>query len=316
MPITGACIYAARNSRQRAIAYRVNGQLIGYEDKEKREKFKGDKKKIIYVIKPVIGSGSQRVVGPSSLNGAPGTTWDPANPLVELPGKLTKEDMLDASGKVKMRADSSAVFKYSGDLLKKAYPATECRGFANVHDDFDDGGGIGESLNNFMEEVRELADHCTNLDYFAYAGHGNGPSLPSAGLKIGTRLYNEFVTCLKSMLRPDGRVIFYACSTGLPGGMAPDLSTKLPGITVFGHNCAGHGMTNPEKVRCFCGQRVVFETAMGKEVYSRWTRLIKNPSEDIWLRYPWMSLEEIVAEVDRKIPRPDRSGILGFAPHD
>jgi hypothetical protein len=84
--------------------------------------------------------------------------------------------------------------------------------------------------------------------------------------------------------------------------MAADLSRRLPGITVFGHNCSGHGMTNPEKVRCFCGQRVVFATAMGKEVYTRWVKLIKDPAEDIWLRYPWMSIEEIIEEVNRKVP--------------
>jgi hypothetical protein len=302
MSVTGACVYAGRNSRLRAIAYRINGQLIGYEVKELRQKYPADKKKVIYHIKPLTGAGDQKVLGPSSLNGAPAATWDPTKPAVELPGKLTKEDVRDGAGNLKMRADSSAVFKYASDLLKKAYPATECRSFANVHDDFDDSGTIGESLNNFMEEVKELADRHTNLDYFAYSGHGNGPGLPSAGLKMGTRQYDTFVDCLKSMLRADGRVIFYACSMGLPGGMAADLSRRLPGVTVFGHNCSGHGMTNPEKVRCFCGQRVVFATAMGKDVYTRWVKLIKDPAEDIWLRYPWMSIEEIIEEVNRKVP--------------
>ncbi|MBL8230541.1 MAG: hypothetical protein JNL98_18770 [Bryobacterales bacterium] len=289
--------------------------MIGYEDKEKRKGIKGEKKKLSYLIKPMVGTGEFRVIGPNRFKGVV-DAWDPANPVMLLPGKLSKEDVVDGSGKLKMRADSSAVFKYAGDLLKKAYPATECRSFANVHDDFDDGGNLTDSLNNFMEEVTELADHCTNLDYFAYSGHGNGPELPSAGLKINTKRYEEFVECLRSMLRPDARVIFYACSTGLPGGMAPDLSKRLPGITVYGHNCAGHGMTNPEKVRCVGGQREVFQTIMGPEQFSRWSRLIKMPSEDIWLRYPWMTIDEIRAEVDRKIPRPDRSGILGFAPSD
>jgi hypothetical protein len=54
-------------------------------------------------------------------------------------------------------------------------------------------------------------------------------------------------------------------------------------------------MTNPEKARSIYGNHETFEQLL-KEDYPKWKRYLKN-GNDIWRRYPWMSIPRIGAEV-------------------
>lgn len=294
MSLQGACVFAGNNARQRGIAYRVNGQLIGYESA--RTAIKGKPDRMLFTITPLLGGPVIVMQGPSKIRNTPVTAWEPKDGIAPLPGKLAKEDMVDGGGNLKMRADSSAVFRVAAQGLKQLYPGTVVEEFSNVHDDKAEGGTKVDSLENFMEALEDCAA-TTGHDFFAYSGHGNGRSLPSAGLEMKSKEYRKFVEQLKLMLKPGATVIFYACCTGVEGGMAQSLSADLPGVTVWGHMSAGHGMTNPQKARCLNGRHEKLIDLLGQPHYDKWVKCIKDAASDIWRRYPWMTIEQIRAEV-------------------
>jgi len=304
MSITGACVFAGNNSRWKGNSYRLNGQLIGFEKlgakfEPVRAAIKNHPDKMRYTIKPINGTAEFDVVGPTAkkIGTTPVDTWDNVDLTKLGPGKMAWEYRIDAGGGFVTKFDSTAVFEATGKGLKDYYPGTKAYEFANVHDDAAEGGSQADSLRNFMDEMRKLSG---NLDFFAYAGHGCGSGLPSACLYKKSEEYTEFIDILRRVLRPEGTIIFYACSTGVANGFASKVSTDLPSITVFGHQSAGHGQTNPEKARFYNGRRETFQELLGED-YARWTIHIKSGS-DIWRRYPWMEVEELKQELRTNVP--------------
>lgn len=301
MGIVGACIFAGNNTKWRANAYRVNGQLIGYEKLDAnllptRAKVPGRKDLTGYTIKPLDPSKPElQVVSlvPDKIGAVPVDTWTPGNVTVPMPGKMVFEFKVTADGAYVTKRDSTAVFEVAGKGLKSGYPGTQALEFANVHDDAVDGGDKSDSRRNFMEQMGKLN---SNLDFFAYAGHGNGRSLGSACLSLKDAEYQKFIDILVRVLRPNGTIIFYACLTGVPSGFAEAVSRRLPNVTVFAHLTKGHGQTNPEKVRIRNGARDTFADLLGNDDYLRWTTAIKAGG-DLWRRYPFMTVEELKAEV-------------------
>jgi hypothetical protein len=301
-PSGGACVYACKDSRQKAYGYFVNGVRSGYarvDDNGNPVGASAGPNRWRYTITPLAPvtpvNPEFQVVGVEYANiGAVNTpTYRLANPMVPEPNRvMLKEYKRKLNGRLHLRSDSSSVFKPTGDDLKQRYGG-ESRGFANAHDDEGDDGDARDSLSNFMEEMRTLPG---NLDYFAYAGHGWHDQLPSAGLRMYTDEFTEFVSILRRILRPNGTIVFYTCWAGAVNGFAQAVSSAIPSITVFGHEIKGHGQTNPTKVRIRNGNRETFRTLLGDD-YTRWARYIKVRGCSIWIRYPWMSIEDIRAEV-------------------
>jgi hypothetical protein len=294
MALQGAVIHPGNGARWYGAAYRLNGKLIGYE--RKVDELKGDK--CVYRIKPIGGGADILVVGPDNLPKSPTPALDPKDNKTEIPGgKLTKEVMRKDDGSVRVRPDVSAVFRVAAEGLREKHPATVIKTFANVHDDAADGGTAGDTLRNFMNAMEELAATCRDLDYFAYSGHGVPRGLASAGLNTKSKRYPAFVEHLRTMLKPRGTIIFYACSCGASNGIAQQLSAALPGITVWGHSIPGHGMTNPYKARCQFGERAAIADTFSREDFRKFRDKLKAAGSDLWRRFPWMSFDEILAEV-------------------
>jgi len=300
-PSSGACLYAGNNCRAKGWAYKVNNQRIGYA----RVDNNGDPigqlvapQRWRYTIRPLTESAANpefQVIGlpKAQIRSTLTQTYALNNPAMPMPGReMVYEDRRDAAGNVVLRPDSTSVFQPTGVGLWQRYRSLY-RAFTNVHDDQADGGTSADSLSNFMDMMRGLPN---NLDFFAYAGHGYTAGLSSAGLARGTSAYTEFIEILRRIVRPDGAIIFYACSTGAASGFAQTVSGDIPGVTVFGHEIPGHGQTNPFKVRVRAGVRETFQTLLGDD-FARWRSYIKKKECDIWRRYPWMSIESIKAEV-------------------
>jgi hypothetical protein len=303
MSITGACVFAGNNSRWKGNSYRLNGTLIGFEKLVKLEPARfevpGHADRMRYTIKPINGTPEFDVVSviAKKIGASPVDTWDPKDLTKLLPGKMKWEYRINTEGGFVTRSDSTSVFEATGKGLADFYPGSQKLEFANVHDDAAEGGSQSDSLRNFMDEMRSIKG---NLDFFAYAGHGCGSCLPSACLYKKSPEYTEFIDILRRVLRPEGTVVFYACSTGVSSGFAQKVSEDIPNATVFGHQSAGHGQTNPEKARFYNGRRETFQELLGAD-YARWAIHIKSGS-DIWRRYAWMDVDEIRQEVQTNVP--------------
>lgn len=178
--------------------------------------------------------------------------------------------------------------------MKEAYAGSQSLEFFNVHDDAVDGGTESDSRKSFMEQMRKLN---SNLDFFAYAGHGNGGSLGSACLNRKHEEYQEFLNILRRVVKPGGTIIFYACCTGVANGFAQSVSSAVANVTVFAHSSSGHGQTNPEEV---CGSTMAFarpsQTCWAPTTTSAGLRRLRAGG-DLWRRYPFMTIEELKQEL-------------------
>lgn len=297
-PSTSACVYASRNSRLKGYALYVNGARYGYQVDQGDNpgvRIAGSADRATYTIHPLNATQPDVTVISrhwDNINSTAQPTYATAAAGVPVPNRtLVKEDRVDPGGAYHMRSDSTSVFTEASHRLHELYK-TEEHGFANVHDDEADGGGLSDSLDNFMEEMRSLP---ANLDFFAYSGHGWTGGLASAGLRRNTPEYTEFVEILRRIMKPTGIVVFYACSTGAASGFAQSVSSDVPSVTFFAHAIPGHGQTNPYKVKIRNGNRETFETLLGSD-FSKWARYIKGAT-DVWRRFPFLDIETLRKEV-------------------
>lgn len=80
----------------------------------------------------------------------------------------------------------------------------------------------------------------TGLEFVAYLGHGIPSGLESAG--IHTRHAAAFAALLAMKCATNASVVFYACSSGAPGGFAQTLAEqpqlRAKNIWVWGHRVA------------------------------------------------------------------------------
>jgi hypothetical protein len=302
MGLVGACVFAGNNTKWKGNSYRVNGQVIGFE--KLNEKLNPVRKAVAkrpdlneYTIKPLDPSKPEFQVlcaTADKIGATPKDTWSPGDPTIPMPGKMQYEYRTTLDGAWLTRKDSTAVFEAAAKGLKSYYPGSQALEFFNVHDDADDTSGTkADSLKSFMEQMGKLNN---GLDFFAYAGHGNGGSLGSACLsRTSAPQYRDFINTLRRVLKPNATIIFYACLTGVESGFAQSVSSELPNVTVFAHRSKGHGQTNPEKVRIYNNNRETFEKLLGAD-YWRWVTAIKSGG-DLWRRYPFMTMDELKAEV-------------------
>jgi hypothetical protein len=218
-------------------------------------------------------------------------------------GYLNRELLRDASGAVRAKPDSSGEFSLIAGRMRDLYalPKSLLAPFENVHDDLKAGGSEEDTRENFFEAIESVPE--SGLEFFAYAGHGTPSSLPSA--QVGKSHMSKLADEIRRMVRPDGIVMFYACSTGKPAGFASQISKLLPGMRVWGHTDSGQASRNADKVCYRNGASTDIRSVLSKTAKEKWARyLLHNP--DFYARFPFMALETIEAELENAVLPPKK----------
>jgi hypothetical protein len=144
--------------------------------------------------------------------------------------------------------------------------------------------------------LKKITDQPGGWDVFAYFGHGNNGSLGSADVRG-----RKGASALADAMRPkcnDGIIIMlYACNTGAPGGFAQWLSEDLAGknATVYAHvPPPGHSFTNANVVSYPGGEFVVPRSS---PLWKDWYKDMHAEHNELWARFPFMTQEELEAEL-------------------
>ena len=154
--------------------------------------------------------------------------------------------------------------------------------------------------------TRLLTTPCADpngLDVIAYFGHGIQNGLPSAHLYLDD--VQALASAISSTSKQEVRVVLYACSAGtLPTSFGSRLASALntTDSAVFGHQTVGHSFANPYVTifdTCHVGRYVV---EPGSPNWKTWAREIRagnehTMSKTLWARFPFMSEDEIRAEL-------------------
>ena len=294
----GVVVYANRNSREMGHAYfsqaLPNGpaQRLGYLQARGAviNNLPGFNR---YRVRGLNGQLlANEVAAPRALSedGRRQDVRDPDNG-VRL-GYTCYELMRNQQGNLDLRSDSTGMFRVIGRAFTRRYGGQALvLPFDNVHDDEGDEGTRADTRQNFMNVLQSVAE--SNLDYFAYAGHGYNTSLPSAQIRQDQAA--DFVAELRRIVRPDGIIVFYACHTAAVGGFAEFISRQLPQMTVFGHRERGQGSVNPLKYRIRNGQSVEFKSLLSAPARERWRGSLDR--DDLYARYPFLTIEQINSEL-------------------
>jgi hypothetical protein len=300
--MTGAVIYAGRNSRLKNFAYKdfVAG-VRGYRSRDKQgnplagTKVPGQPLRLSYQVTRLTG-GTMEVGSVVKLSKKkPNDAWAPATSAAPT-GVFNYEEVHDAAGTAVLRHDSNGMFAVVASDLRKRYvlPKGLVRAFDNVHDDLADGGTSEDSRENFFHELGKMTG--AGLDFFAYSGHGNYNGLPSAGvyMKHVEPLGDE----ISRLVRTDGTVMLYACSCATPGGFAQALSKRLGNRKVWAHTGAGTADKNPNMYLFQNGldQDFLGATNFTKEERTAWKVHLKR-SADFYIRFPFLTIEEMKSEM-------------------
>ncbi len=147
----------------------------------------------------------------------------------------------------------------------------------------------------FDSIIHAMAVAPPQLDTVAYFGHGIKNMLVSA--RIGQRLLPKFITALRANCGMAPTIILYACSCGTQGGIAGQIADGLSDLLagVYGHEDVGHSFCNP-RVRYFPGHKTVAPDGL----VSNWVKAIGNEKGDFWMRFPFMTDDEIKDELRSK----------------
>mgnify|MGYP000935876592 CR=1 FL=1 len=138
----------------------------------------------------------------------------------------------------------------------------------------------------------------SGLKVVAYFGHGLRSGLPSADL--WWKDLPQLAEAVRSSCQLGAHVILYACTAGLPGCFANQLSKLVgPNVTVWGHTCQGHGYFNPYVTRYpFAAGDSAYVVDPEKDArWLKWVRLIKG-STLFWARFPFLPQAALRAEID------------------
>lgn len=289
---SGVVVYPSNNGRLKSLVlYKDIGGKAGYQWGKPYVKEKGSAT-WIYPVALDTG-GKTKVAGPKGL----GKTTSPVRVSDPDTGKeigtFIWEEVKLLDGTQRARPDSTGEFQVIANKFKQKYGAS-IYGFANVHDDVDDSSGTEkDTRENFFDMLDEIK--ASNLDYFAYAGHGNAKSLGSAQVRkedVGT-----FCTHLRRLLKPDGVVIFYACLTGKTGGFASMVSTEIQTVTVWGHSDSGQASRNADKVIYKAGKGTRIQDLLSPAAKANYAAYL-IASGDFFARMPFMTIEEMNAELE------------------
>ena len=130
------------------------------------------------------------------------------------------------------------------------------------------------------------------IDTIAYFGHGSDDWLASAA--IGSSALPDFIAALRGACGFCPTIVLYACSCGAPRGIASKIADGLTDLLaeVYGHATAGHAFRNPT-VRAFPGGKRVAPA----DNIKGWVDAFNDTSNDLWMRFPFMTDDEIEAEL-------------------
>jgi hypothetical protein len=138
-----------------------------------------------------------------------------------------------------------------------------------------------------------------DLDVFAYFGHGWKTSLPSGGFRMDD--IPDLASALGKKAAEGIVVILYACWAGVGGGPAEGLFNGLSGkgAVVYGHTSRKHTFANPDTVvfgdaEIEDGKLVI---GTGDPLWKNWSKDIIDQKNDLWARFPFMTHDELEAEL-------------------
>ncbi len=137
-------------------------------------------------------------------------------------------------------------------------------------------------------------------DAIVYFGHGYKDGMPSAGFAL--KSIDELTNAIWSYGQYSVKVVLYACSCAIDGGYAWRISEAMKpwaqeGYGVYGHSSAGHAFMNPQVRQYPNGGAVTgIKTAPAGKIPA-WIKALNDPKSTLWLRFPFMSEEEIAAEL-------------------
>lgn len=293
---SGVVVYPKNNGRLKTLVlYKDIGGKTGYLWGAAKPKEKGSAQYLYPVALDADGPRGTKikVAGPKGLGkgNAPARVCDPETGK-EI-GTFRWEEVKLPDGAQRERPDSTGEFQVIAKTFKQKFRA-ETHGFGNVHDDVDDSTGTAkQTRDNFWDLLDSIP--ASNLDYFAYAGHGNWDSLGSAQVRAID--VEDFAKRIRRLVKPDGVVVFYACLTGKTGGFASKVAAAIPGATVWGHSRSGQASRNDDKV--------VYRGANGVPIKQQLSATAaKNlsgyliASEDFFARMPFMTVAEMNAEIE------------------
>lgn len=134
-------------------------------------------------------------------------------------------------------------------------------------------------------------------DVFAYFGHGDSNALGSAHV---AKRYGAKV--LADKIRPKATngivILLYACNTGKEDGFASWLADELSDLNpwVYAHvPPPGHTFTNANVVYYPGGNWVIEK---GHRLWRDWYHDMHSEKNDLWARFPFMTQDEIEAELE------------------
>ena len=288
----GVVVYPSNNGRLKSLVlYKDSGGKVGYQWGKPHAKAKGSAQ-WIYPVALDTG-GRIEVGGPRGLakGSSPARVHDPQS-WAEI-GTFRWEEVKLLDGTQRARPDSTGEFQVIAQKFKQKFGAA-IYGFANVHDDVDESTGTeAKTRENFFDVLDDIGG--ANLDYFAYAGHGNSTSLGSAQVRKGD--LERFADQLRRIIKPDGVVIFYACLTGKTGGFASMVSAAMPAATVWGHSDSGQASRNADKVIYKGGSGTPIQRLLSAAANAKYAKYLVA-SSDFYARMPFMTLAEINAELE------------------
>lgn len=293
---SGVVVYPKNNGRLKTLVlYKDIGGKTGYLWGEAKAKEKGSPHAIYPVALDATGPRGPRIkVG--ALKGldktnTPARVYDPET-WKEI-GYFRWEEVKLPGGSQRERPDSTGEFQLIASTFKRLYGA-DTYGFGNVHDDVDDSTGDGEQTRkNFLDMLDGIRG--ANLDYFAFAGHGNWDSLASA--QIRKQDVEGFVERLRRIVRPDGAILFYACLTGKDGGLASKVSQGMRSASVWGHTRKGTASRNDDKIVYRNGFGVPIKDKLSAAAAKNLSAYLLS-SEDFYARMPFMSVPDMNAEIE------------------
>lgn len=292
----GLVIYPDNNSRQRGFAFYRAGQQ-GQSGRKTRNRgvvsTSRNGRLRTYEI-TLHNRTTINVLAPTSLSKSATriTAYDPTSEAEV--GYLNYELLLNASGGIQTKPDSSGEFRLIARKFRSLYGLSDpliCP-FENVHDDLDPEGTRADTRNNFFDALEAVTQ--TQLDFFAYAGHGGRSSLPSA--QVRQRDLDRLQTQIQRIVRPGGIVLLYACQTGYAGGFASQLSRRLPTMAIWGHTDSGQASRNADKIVYRNGQGVDIRNVLTSEARTRFAGHLLS-SADFYARFAFMTQAAIEYEL-------------------
>jgi hypothetical protein len=132
-------------------------------------------------------------------------------------------------------------------------------------------------------------------DTVAIFCHGGTNALWSAGL-IGASGAKDLADAIRPRASANVIVVLYACNAGNAGGFASLLATDLADkhARVYGHTSARHTYANPDTT-VYPDATWVIPTS--SPLWKNWNDDIIDQSNDLWARFPFMSPDELAAEL-------------------